>query len=172
MENLLPFLKPGSRVLGQSIHPLHAVGALTRIADVGSGSGYLVACLHHVLALQSSDAPASTRKSYVLGPSPSHHCQALSHVLTGRLWAGIEHISELGDLSLSNLRRDGLGPALDSKEVEICVGDGRDPDPKHGGEWDAIHVGAAAPEVRLVSSSALLVPADADDGGGRRCRRR
>ena len=33
VENLLPFLKPGSRVL-----------------DVGSGSGYLVALFHHLVS--------------------------------------------------------------------------------------------------------------------------
>jgi len=108
LENLLPFLKPGSRVL-----------------DVGSGSGYMVACFHHL----------------VKGPAPDSSPPAIGFVL------GIEHIPELARHSIDNLKRDGLGPSLQNSEICISSEDGRNPDPSHGGAWDVIHVGAAAPTI-------------------------
>lgn len=38
---------------------------------------------------------------------------------------GIDHIPELVQWSLNNLRNDGLGQALDDKQIEMIVGDGR-----------------------------------------------
>lgn len=74
---MIPYLQPGSRVL-----------------DVGSGSGYLSAVLHHVVGEQ------------------------------GKV-VGIEHISELVEWSVDNLEKDGLGPALKAKQIEMIAGDGR-----------------------------------------------
>ncbi len=65
--------------------------------DVGSGSGYLAAVFHHLVS--------SPEKS-------------------GRV-VGIEHIPELVDWSVENLRKDGLAEALEKKEIELLVGDGR-----------------------------------------------
>jgi protein-L-isoaspartate(D-aspartate) O-methyltransferase len=76
-EHLSSHLRPGSRVL-----------------DVGSGSGYLCAVLHHMV-----------------GP-------------TGKV-VGIEHISELVDWSVSNLKKDKLGDALEKGQIEMVTGDGR-----------------------------------------------
>jgi len=76
-ENLLPFLQPGAKVL-----------------DVGSGSGYLTAVLHHLV-----------------GP-------------TGKV-VGIDHIPELIDWSISNLKQDGLGATVEKKQIEMIAGDGR-----------------------------------------------
>ena len=45
---------------------------------------------------------------------------------------GIEHIQELVDWSLDNLRKDGLGPALDSGEIIVIAGDGRQGFPENG----------------------------------------
>lgn len=81
-EYLLPYLQAGSKVL-----------------DVGSGSGYLTAILHHLV-------------------SPGNG-QPVGKVV------GIDHISELVDWSVENLRKDGLGPALESGQVEMIAGDGR-----------------------------------------------
>ncbi|KAI8972829.1 Pcmt1-prov protein [Trametes punicea] len=102
-ENLLPFLKPGARVL-----------------DVGSGSGYLCAVL------------------YQLTQDPSNPRSLDSRVV------GIEHIPELTEWSIQNLRKDGLGSALDAGRIKMISGDGRKGVPEDG-PYDAIHVGAAAP---------------------------
>jgi len=83
-ENLLPFLQIGAKVL-----------------DVGSGSGYLTAVLHHIV-----------------GP-------------TGKV-VGIDHIPELVDWSISNLKQDGLGTAVEKKQIEMITGDGRKGYPSGG----------------------------------------
>jgi len=98
MENLLPFLKPGSKVL-----------------DVGSGSGYLCAVLHHLV-----------------GP-------------TGKV-VGIDHIPELVDWSVENLKKDGLGDQLTGGDIVMVAGDGRRGFTESA-PYDAIHVGAAAPHM-------------------------
>ena len=38
---------------------------------------------------------------------------------------GIDHIRELVDWSISNLRKDGLEPELDVGRIKMIVGDGR-----------------------------------------------
>ena len=38
---------------------------------------------------------------------------------------GIEHIPQLVDWSIANLKKDGLGSALETGEVVILSGDGR-----------------------------------------------
>jgi len=61
---------------------------------------------------------------------------------------GIDHIPSLVDWSISNLRKDGLGPALDSGAIVMVAGDGRKAEGGEGGApYDVIHVGAAAPEM-------------------------
>ncbi|KAF8633135.1 hypothetical protein AX17_004636 [Amanita inopinata Kibby_2008] len=115
VENLLPYLKPGAKVL-----------------DIGSGSGYLVAIFHHLV-----------------GES-------------GKV-VGIEHIPELVDWSVENLKKDGLGKALDANQIEVFAGDGREGYPEKG-PFDAIHVGAAAPKVpsslldQLASPGRMFIP--------------
>ncbi|KAI0355916.1 Pcmt1-prov protein [Trametes cingulata] len=121
-ENLLPFLKPGARVL-----------------DVGSGSGYLVAVLYQLL--QDPSDPRSNDSRVV----------------------GIEHIPELVDWSIENLKKDGLGPALDEGRIKMIAGDGRKGLPEDG-PYDAIHVGAAAPTMpkalveQLASPGRMFIP--------------
>ncbi|KAG2136705.1 protein-L-isoaspartate O-methyltransferase [Suillus clintonianus] len=97
IEHLLDYLGPGKRVL-----------------DVGSGSGYLCAVLHHLVP--------------------------------GGIVVGIDHIPELVDWSRDNLRKDGLGPALDKGEIVMVTGDGRQ-GYSDLAPYDAIHVGAAAPTI-------------------------
>ncbi|KIM37050.1 hypothetical protein M413DRAFT_448768 [Hebeloma cylindrosporum] len=114
-EHLLPYLRPGSKVL-----------------DVGSGSGYLVAVLHNLV-------------------SP------------GGKVVGIDHIKELVDFSVDNLKADGKGEALQKGEIIMVAGDGRLGYPQEG-PYDAIHVGAAAPTVpkalidQLASPGRMFIP--------------
>ncbi|KAH8103032.1 protein-L-isoaspartate O-methyltransferase [Cristinia sonorae] len=114
-ENLQAFLKPGSNVL-----------------DVGSGSGYLSAVLHHLV-----------------GPS-------------GKV-VGIDHVPELVDRSVKNLKADGLGEQLASGSIVMIAGDGRQ-GYAEGAPYDAIHVGAAAPHMpqalvdQLASPGRMFIP--------------
>eukprot|EP00808_Paulinella_micropora_P012399 g77480.t1 len=118
LEELKNNLKPGCKAL-----------------DVGSGSGYLLACMAHMVG----------EKGHV---------------------TGVEHIKELTEWSKQNLSRDPL--AKDLKNVEAHTGDGRQGWPK-GGPYDAIHVGAAAPEVpralleQLTVGGRCVVPVGTND---------
>ncbi|KAJ7481731.1 Pcmt1-prov protein [Mycena latifolia] len=110
VDYLLPFLRPGSKVL-----------------DVGSGSGYLCAVLHNVVTSYAPDEP--------------------DKVLVPGKVIGIEHIPELADWSLQNLKQDDkIRRAIENKQIEIHAGDGRLGYPSEG-PYDAIHVGAAAPTI-------------------------
>jgi len=100
--------------------------------DVGSGSGYLTAVLHHLV-------------------SP------------GGKVVGIDHIPQLVEGSIGNLKKDGLGRALETGEVVLVSGDGRLGYPQEG-PYDAIHVGAAAATVpsalieQLASPGRIFIP--------------
>jgi protein-L-isoaspartate(D-aspartate) O-methyltransferase len=117
---------------------------------VGSGSGYLVAVLHHLV-------------------SP------------GGKVVGIDHIQELVDSSVDNLKMDGLDAALRSGEITMIVGDGRKGFSQSGashlsipfcsslisspqGPYDVIHVGAAAASLpkalvdQLASPGRMFIP--------------
>ncbi|RPD69459.1 Pcmt1-prov protein [Lentinus tigrinus ALCF2SS1-7] len=115
-QNLLPFLKPGARVL-----------------DVGSGSGYLAAVFYHLL--QDSADPKNAEGKVV----------------------GIEHIPELVEWSIENLRKDKLGSAVDEGKIKMIAGDGRKGSPKDG-PFDVIHVGAAAPTLPAALVKQLAHP--------------
>ncbi|KAI0828699.1 Pcmt1-prov protein [Trametes gibbosa] len=93
-----------------------------RVLDVGSGSGYLSAVLYHLL---QDPHNARSKDSKVVG---------------------IEHVPELVQWSVGNLRKDGLGAALDDGKIKMIVGDGRK-GLLEDGPYDAIHVGAAAPSL-------------------------
>ena len=71
----------------------------SKVLDVGSGSGYLTAIFHHLVS------PGDGQP-------------------TGKV-VGIDHIAELVDWSAENLKKDGLGPALESGQIEMIAGDGR-----------------------------------------------
>jgi protein-L-isoaspartate O-methyltransferase len=72
----------------------------SKVLDVGSGSGYLTAIFHHLV-------------------SPGNG-QPIGKVV------GIDHITELVDWSVENLKRDGLSSALESGQIEMVAGDGRE----------------------------------------------
>ncbi len=53
----------------------------------------------------------------------------LHHLVTsnkqGGKVVGIEHITELVDWSIENLKKDGLEEALSTNQIEVFAGDGR-----------------------------------------------
>ncbi|KAL0959762.1 hypothetical protein HGRIS_011452 [Hohenbuehelia grisea] len=106
-----------------------------KVLDVGSGSGYLSAVLHYLVS---------------------------DDITSGKV-VGIDHIQELVDYSIENLKKDNLSDALESKHIEVIVGDGRQ-GYSVGGPYDAIHVGAAAPTLpqalvdQLASPGRMFIP--------------
>ncbi|KAF3915672.1 hypothetical protein AA313_de0203650 [Arthrobotrys entomopaga] len=85
---------------------------------------------------------------------------------------GIEHIQELVDLSVSNLRKDPQHSSwLDDGTITIIKGDGRLGYPAKA-PYNAIHVGAAAKEVhkdlveQLSRPGRLFIPVDGERGYG------
>lgn len=91
--------------------------------------------------------------------SGSGYLLAIMHQLVspgGRV-VGIDHIPELTELSVKNLRADGRGDALDDGTVKVVTGDGRQGFAE-GESYDAIHVGAAAPSVPQALIDQLASP--------------
>ncbi|KAF8499501.1 protein-L-isoaspartate O-methyltransferase [Gautieria morchelliformis] len=103
----------------------------SKVLDIGSGSGYTCAVFHHLVS------PLSEEKK-------------------GKV-VGIDHIPELVDWSIQNLRKDGLSSALDAGNIQMVAGDGRQGYPP-GGPYDAIHVGAAAPTLPQALVDQLACP--------------
>ncbi|CAF1087031.1 unnamed protein product [Didymodactylos carnosus] len=108
-----------------------------KVLDVGSGSGYLTACLG--LMVQGTDNNGRVGKA-----------------------VGIEHIPDLVKKSVDNIEKHHK-QLLRDKVVEIVEGDGRKGYEKEG-PYDAIHVGAAAPDTpqelinQLSIGGRLVVP--------------
>ncbi|XP_013778794.1 protein-L-isoaspartate(D-aspartate) O-methyltransferase-like isoform X2 [Limulus polyphemus] len=99
--------------------------------DVGSGSGYLTACM-----------------AVMVGE-------------TG-LAVGIDHIEELVNMSIENIKKDNP-QLLESGRIKMIVGDGRKGYPDEA-PYDAIHVGAAAAQLpddliaQLKPGGRLIIP--------------
>lgn len=104
----------------------------TRALDVGSGSGYLTACM-----------------AKVMGAKGFYFCQYVPvatltvYFFTFRVAVGIDHIPELVEISKQNVLKDNPD-LLNSGQVVLVTGDGRQGYPEQA-PYDAIHVGAAAP---------------------------
>jgi len=88
----------------------------SRVLDVGSGSGYLTVCFAKMM--KDPDAVAY----------------------------GIDHIPELVDSSIYNIKKSPYRDLLESGRLVITEGDGRK-GLKEFAPFDAIHVGAAAEEL-------------------------
>ena len=116
-----------------------------RVLDVGSGSGYLVACFAEMMVQQNVSSSSSSSKV-----------------------VGIEHIQSLVDQSIENLKQDDKEEMVQSGLITITKGDGR-----LGYEafapYALIHVGAAAPEVpeallsQLAAPGRLIIPVGKED---------
>ncbi|KAL3642289.1 Protein-L-isoaspartate O-methyltransferase 2 [Castilleja foliolosa] len=76
---------------------------------------------------------------------------------------GVEHIPELSDSSIKNIERSEAATLLKEGSLSIHVGDGRLGWPEFA-PYDAIHVGAAAPEIppalieQLKPGGRLVIP--------------
>ncbi|XP_030376093.1 protein-L-isoaspartate(D-aspartate) O-methyltransferase [Scaptodrosophila lebanonensis] len=112
------------------------------VLDVGSGSGYLTACFYRYIQAK--------------GDNPDTRI------------VGIEHQAALVQMSKSNLNADDSS-MLDSGKLIIVEGDGRKGFSAHA-PYDAIHVGAAAPETptelinQLANGGRLIVPVGPEGG--------
>nr|GEY24323.1 protein-L-isoaspartate O-methyltransferase 1-like isoform X2 [Tanacetum cinerariifolium] len=76
---------------------------------------------------------------------------------------GVEHIPELVAMSLQNVENSAAAPLLKDGCLALHVGDGREGWPEYA-PYDAIHVGAAAPEIpqplieQLKPGGRLVIP--------------
>uniref|UniRef100_A0A803KQC5 Protein-L-isoaspartate O-methyltransferase n=2 Tax=Chenopodium quinoa TaxID=63459 RepID=A0A803KQC5_CHEQI len=76
---------------------------------------------------------------------------------------GIEHIPELVNWSIENIKKSKAAPLLEGGSLSVHVGDGRLGYPE-AAPYDAIHVGAAAPEIpkalveQLKPGGRLVIP--------------
>ncbi|KAL0364501.1 UNVERIFIED_CONTAM: Protein-L-isoaspartate O-methyltransferase 1 [Sesamum angustifolium] len=61
---------------------------------------------------------------------------------------GVEHIPELVESSIKNIQKSAAAPLFEQGSLSVNVGDGRLGWPEFA-PYDAIHVGAAAPEIPL-----------------------
>lgn len=59
---------------------------------------------------------------------------------------GVEHIPELGSFSTENIKKSAAAQPLKDGSLSVHIGDGRQGWPEFA-PYDAIHVGAAAPEI-------------------------
>jgi len=89
------------------------------VLDVGCGSGYLVAAF------------------YQLVKDPNHFNRVAV--------VGIEHIEQLVELSVNNLKK-GYSKELETNQISIICGDGRQGYSEEA-PYDIIHVGAASTSV-------------------------
>lgn len=76
---------------------------------------------------------------------------------------GVEHIPELAEFSIKNIDKSAAAPLLKERSLSIHVADGRLGWPEFA-PYDAIHVGAAAPEIppalieQLKPGGRLVIP--------------
>ncbi|KAL0356341.1 UNVERIFIED_CONTAM: Protein-L-isoaspartate O-methyltransferase 1 [Sesamum radiatum] len=76
---------------------------------------------------------------------------------------GVDHIPELAESSVKNIEKSTAAPLLKEGSLSIHIGDGRQGWPEFA-PYDAIHVGAAAPEIppalieQLKPGGRLVIP--------------
>lgn len=138
-------------------HILKTNGDNVRVLDVGSGSGYLAACFAYMLQERKEGegegggggGEGSSRQQVEHKEEKKKNTPTTTTTTTNNkdwLVVGIDHIPELVEKSKKNVERDPASRAhLKSGHLKLIVGDGR-LGWKEGGSYDAIHVGAAAPD--------------------------
>ncbi|ORX39863.1 protein-L-isoaspartate O-methyltransferase [Kockovaella imperatae] len=90
--------------------------------------------------------------------SGSGYLTAVFHRIAPRASViGVDHIQGLVDMSLENLRKDGVPLGSGNGKVQIICGDGRQGSPEHA-PFAIIHVGAAAPEIPVALIDQLAKP--------------
>ncbi|KAE8688958.1 Protein-L-isoaspartate O-methyltransferase [Hibiscus syriacus] len=95
--------------------------------------------LRDSMAASSSSIPEEFRTGYLTA------CFAIMVVPRGRA-VGVEHIPELVASSIQNIEKSAAAPLLKECSLSLHFGDGRQGWPECA-PYDAIHVGAAAPEI-------------------------
>ncbi|KAF8312128.1 protein-L-isoaspartate O-methyltransferase [Clavulina sp. PMI_390] len=98
-----------------------------------------------------------------VGSGSGYTAAVFYHLTENAKIIGIDHIPELVEFSVKNLRKDGLSPQLDSGEIIMVAADGRKGYPNEA-PFDVIHVGAAAPFLpeplvdQLASPGRMFIP--------------
>ena len=116
-ESLLPFLRPGNRVL-----------------DIGSGSGYLTAVFAELVA---GAGDAGTAGTAAAGKGKGGRVVGLEHIAA---------LKELGEQNFARSERGREMLSAGTVAFVVGDGR-KGWKEKGGEEWDAIHVGAAADEL-------------------------
>jgi len=147
----------------KELEPFILQKPFARVLDVGSGSGYLTACLSELVRADGCKVDWPSRINIYRIAS-----QIVSDDYLGRIYqgcvVGVDHVPELVDWSQCNIRHDGKGHLLATSAVEesaeystvdkgnalppitLVAGDGYAGWPK-GAPYDAIHLGAAVESI-------------------------
>jgi len=118
-----------------------------RPTDVfGIGYGATISAPHMHAYASEYLLPSCKPGSRILdvGSGSGYTCAVFHHLAENSQVVGIDHIPELVEFSLENLKNDGLGSQIEYGDITIVAGDGRKGYPEKA-PYDIIHVGAAAP---------------------------
>ncbi|KAL3618078.1 Protein-L-isoaspartate O-methyltransferase 2 [Castilleja foliolosa] len=112
--------------------------------------------------MHSLDVGSVSQAAILVGTGYLTACFAVMVGPQGRT-VGVEHIPELVESSIKNIQKSAASPLLKERSISVHVGDGRQGWPEFA-PYDAIHVGAAAPEIppmlieQLKPGGRLVIP--------------